>query len=444
VPRWLTWCSANDLATINSLDKIETSCIDFKNPKTTKDENRGTQILRRDDPFSGLRSVRKEGRSAGEPINLTVETIFESSHFSAATVRGLLKFMRDYCPSFQQLNQFRACVTQDAAPPIPQSSPKTKPLPSEMTLPEQWTQRLNEALPQAAIVVKAQWMLIRPEQGNSPQTFQMAGTWNGLQSISSSSGIVSIRAKSSPNFTAIPNLQHSPLALPPRGKYCPGESVNSQAQPSGDIPAHLSISQMFSFQFCGNEQPAGVIQLLHGDYLALRALHIMTNSNPTGQWTWTTHHWHRPDLKIKDPSEFYATDHRRAKILSVRPDSLKGWQANYHMDLQYVPPDALVAEQQVKETVKSIQGYLNVYNQVEDAKTFCGVDPDHVPGGVFNPFIEINMDCGVFSNCMGCHSHAATGSNPNAKLRKLPTKEQKKDKVMTHFLWSLSRSFGLR
>jgi hypothetical protein len=434
VPRWFTWCTTDDLAKIKS-NKNPSVCTGLGK----KEEELTEASPPRKDLFKGFR-----GRSKAQPPDTKADVydvVLESTHFNAAAVRGLLKLMRDFCGIEVPLSSFDDCVQR---PPLKKMLPKDL---LTLSPDAQWNLLIQRSLSEAAVVVKASWLLVEPQPNSGYHFFNFPGPWMGVESLRDATGHVSFSGSPPTKFSIPTHYSGTKVVLPERGKKCPEK--NDRTTIDRKVDEH-SINDFFYFQYCGDlktfGQGQGRVQVINGNYLILRALHVMTNTNPSGDWAWSTYYWHNHGEEF-DKLAPIAKDSRRDILLQVRPKNLKGWQGNYHMDLIYTHKGKIDADPEVVAAVNQSVVQNDPSDQPTDAKSYCNFDPhDKIPAGVFNPYIEARFKCGAFSNCIGCHSHATVGNSigptfPPEHQRVRRQDDPNKPQIATHFLWSLARSF---
>jgi hypothetical protein len=399
IPIWMSWCQIEDVMKdpgSNGNPKCFGTMIEEATPKPLPIFSQ----LRARSEYHEKSSARPMSRSEFEAIDSLGQSV-ETTHFSPELVSALWKLTRDVCGTSSDPSKLVSCFKKN----------NIKAADAE--------RRINKAIPPTAVVIKANWMVVQAGSSGKPSYLKFPWVWRGAKSLGfdDRARLEGGRPYSGwwgPNVNSV-----KPISLPVRGSLCPS------AQQDLAIPTPINgvkVDQFLYFQYCSDDEALDGVE--KGDYLILTGLHIITNAQPDGEWTWSTFHW--------NDSKYSSFDARRKELLKWRPPELSGWQANYHMDLQYSSKQKLSPDPLIVKAAEKLGS---------DAPKTCDLGGG-IPGGVFNPYIEVGLPCGVFTNCLACHSYAGGQMLEVTKASsRVPRKPSAKDKtVFTHFLWSLARA----
>ncbi len=281
----------------------------------------------------------------------------------------------------------------------------------------------SDSLPPDSMVVKASWLYVTPRK---EATVVGIGDWAGGHSW---------KNPSQPWGDHFRWKNKVKLTIPPKSSVCSG-SVESALTPR---PGEVSLSEFFFLQVCDPLHLPVISSRKHakvGDLIILTGLHVMTNLNPEADWTWSTFYWqpskHSDRLGLSAMAKF---------IKNARPKDLDGWRTNYRMEFQYSRDQVIPPDDTVKNAIES--------RRLKHLTVGCSLAPVEPRSPViFNPFVEGRFECGGYSNCLSCHSHARTfldGTDPlsgtvNPGNRRYRNGRSPDDSaIYTHFLWSLAR-----
>ena len=207
------------------------------------------------------------------------------------------------------------------------------------------------------------------------------------------------------------------------------------------LPKGLPVKNLSDFvyvQYCPQiDKYVWNDDVKEGDYLVLVGLHIITNFASSEEWTWSTYHWHP---KADENTDGLTV--RQAKLQHMTLDlpktlaaTLVGWRRKYRLDLQYSR----------KEKMEPDPGLAKLAS-FADNSCFVGQQANTVPSSVFNPYLEGMLKCGVYTNCVSCHSYAQYQQSGGIHVM---TPESPMSRVFiepgprsTHFLWSLAEKLS--
>ncbi len=249
--------------------------------------------------------------------------------------------------------------------------------------------------PKASVVIKAIWAIVGPDQ--TEITVFSPELWNEIHSAARTS-------ENNPyNFRESMTIDLSP------GKPCPGDKIEDKSVP---------LNCFYHTEPLTKEDldtiPRGIVHLGSvnnwkvGNSLVLLGLHVTTKE--IGDWVWATFWWNK-----RVTSDWHGNG---------RPNTLRSAPWNRYLT----------------------------------DTTLSGMTPFEQDGGpkiCFNPFLETdaNIQHGIISNCLQCHSKAAFGSVPQVDPYKLgvldrdgqrlasgdhPVPEYFDTMVSTDFIWSIA------
>jgi len=394
-PDWLTWCDSKDAFGA----KLVQACFpDHKNTLHFREDYWDKRFYR---PKFGVSSPKKSSN------NVVTATFTETIHVSPELARSIRNL----------LDPEGKCALDSNGVPPGQSIIQC----SIDKYGKQYVSDIlkSEKLDKNSMVVKASWLHVSPGKDSS---ILGLNKWIGVESwkdLALAGQPVDTWSSATWNNIMIPNNDW-------RSKMCGGTRGGS-----------LDYKQFFYVQFCDEEMANHLQGANTGDVLLLHGLHVMTNLQPDGNWTWSTFYWHPEADDVDDP----VLSDRAKKIQSARPNGMNGWLGNYRLDLQYSP----------KEEMKPDPLLVNAL-ATHGALKECEFGPDENPKPpvMFNPYVEGRRPCGGYSNCMSCHSHARKPLTPptgdgNINGLNLPVNRRLKDPkliysdaILTHFLWSLA------
>ncbi len=300
---------------------------------------------------------------------------------------------------------------------------------------EQANEWLSKAIRPEAMVIKAQWARLRIDDSQSSKSNLTAiiGIWEGAER---SWGLDILKAgKGRLRWDTKMNVEIPNEVL--KNSQCgssPTQKANLKTQELKMSRSTNSIDDFFYIQYCDKKWDGWPADAQLGDFFVLIGLHIITNLHPDGDWTWSTLYWH-PDAPKDKNAKLDELSERSRLLQHARPENLTtGWRAHYRLDLQYskheqIPPDTagIKAIKLAKESGTDLPCQLN--------------EVPLTPPVAFNPYIEGQQQCGGYSNCMSCHSHAAQNANGSAQQgvnRKFRNSSESKKTLFTHFLWGLA------
>jgi hypothetical protein len=410
IPAWMTWCSTVEL--------FDSNGSSAGRPECDLTGGRGPSVA----PTDFLQTLGFRQKYKLEPANMPAAKTqvlaiqgndFDTSYYSPDLVQALKQILSSApCGSPQQpasIKNLKGCL--EALPGAPAAANKF----------------LDEKLPRNAIVVKAGWLNLKPVNNarihqTILQPWDNAESWRPVNAIDSQR--IALAGHSRKEWGSLGRY----IILPSRGATCSAVGTNDTIPTVAD---QFALSNFLYFQYCGELLPGATNQLA-GSYFPLVALHIMTNSQPRNQWTWSTFYWH-PDAKaVNDPK----LTPRMQSLQKERGDDKTGWRNNFRLDLQYTDRESVALEDVQKTAIANHRASLT---------TNCNVPatpaPANLSRGVFNPYIEGTSNCGGYSTCIACHSHARAGDNVPLRStlsRTVRDPAETTSKIFTHFLWSLA------
>jgi hypothetical protein len=283
-----------------------------------------------------------------------------------------------------------------------------------------------------SVAVKAQYKVLQHPLNRREKKIlgePMLQIWNGVAKQTSQSLNGDLRSFHTfwPDFAYV---QISSEQLKPSA--CKGTKQTTPRAPMPVKPKFQAIAKLddfFYFQYCeGDGYTFADKKIQYGDFIILTGLHLVTNLAPNKEWTWATFYWHPDRLNSKN----FSVLSPRLKELQKAPINLTGWRGNYRLDLQYsrgeqIPGDEVLTKQ------------LGLYKTKHNGALPCNLTEPKAPGAMYNPYIEGAMPCGIYSNCISCHSKAKPTATQPMPESKLSRKFDEQDDDSAHFLWTLAR-----
>lgn len=405
LPTWLTWC--NQLRALNlSEDQLHRCSPDSKSTEFLLSDFFEELAFRTKFSQEEAQALfqHPKPQSTGFPTPLLPK---ETIHYSPQLVKGLRTFMKKELRCEKSgISSFSLCIKEKAGEWTPELS-----------------QKLSEAIPKEAIIVKASWLIF--DVGSKKNDFNVP-VWNGLPS-----GVYSAIGTESPAPPFTLKSAGIPISIPAEKKngactpFLPFNPVKNGKWTAGSF---------FNLRNCDNlkeklKGPNFTGVLSPNTIAVLVGLHVITNQHPDGSWTWSTFSWH-PDASAET-----GLSAREKTINSYRPLDLAAWESHFRLNFQF--------EEEKSPTLQvAMDQYANSKCQTDAAGQ--QVDPPHHV--MFNPYIEAMKPCGEYSNCLGCHSRARISKE---KLNPLPENPENRnilkarisrpnEDFFTHFIWSFA------
>lgn len=398
-PKWRTWCQPSEALS----GEAKPYCVVMRSTVTFAKEREPWSALELRDKFREAPSLTTTSRemSRGHALRMASTT-----HLDPHTLNGLYQLLR-------KLGNGTQCKVGGG---VLNPSLLTNCIAQANKEPSIANAELERAIPPNAVVVKAEWVRVRPLAG-APNRGEYLNYWQGPESWERAFWPVAGSAQS--NWS---QRFRKSVALPQRTSTCPWTG------PIGNEGNEfVPISDFYYEQKCDDTPQANLSKF---DFLVLTGLHIITNAHPAGDWTWSTFYWHPSELAQGGVER----GSRAEELQKHRPSEITGWRSHYRMDLQYVASELNPPHPGVLRAVTTAATASNDPCEVRGRPVVAGM--------MFNPYIEGRFQCGGISNCMGCHANARRGASQglSSKVNRTgPDANTLKSNIFTHRLWSLAR-----